>query len=219
MAVMKVVWVPDEGLNQVAELVTYKEKNLGQLLLDMEETLLKHEDPPGVGLAAPQVGVRLRIFLAVLSETKRQKNSSTPKLRGTGRKTEKGGIEVFINPRILKMSGSTETSKRQKELLEGCLSLPHYYGPVTRAQEVEIEYETIELSSIQHSESRSQNLKELVNKKKMVYKDFEARIMQHEMDHLDGRLFTSRLLEQGGKLFKEELEDGKQVFVPVEMEM
>ena len=66
MAVMKVVQAPNEVLNNLAKEVTFKESGLAKLLLDMEETLVKHTNPPGVGLAAPQVGVGLRIFLAKL---------------------------------------------------------------------------------------------------------------------------------------------------------
>ncbi len=205
MAVMKVVQAPAEVLNQVAKRVTFKEAGLKKLLLDMEETLLKHEDPPGVGLAAPQVGVSLRIFVARIGFSQ-MKDEDLP-----------GHVEVFINPEILKVSGDSSKSKEGRKTAEGCLSLKDYYGDVNRGTKVKIKYENVDLNQLR-SENSGVRIQNLVKEKEKIYEDLEARIMQHEMDHLEGRLFTMRVLEQGEELYRVEKDKkGREVFVPVEI--
>src|SRR3989344_4362976 len=177
MAVMKVVQAPNEVLNNLAKEVTFKESGLAKLLLDMEETLVKHTNPPGVGLAAPQVGVGLRIFLAKLGSLEMDKKgrhspvskhtSSSAEAEGLLSRGEldpyqegtRGRIEVFINPKILEVSG--DTSK-----------------------------ETVDLDKLRMQKSgvRIQNL---IEKREKIYMRLEARIMQHETDHLQGKLFTA----------------------------
>ena len=105
----------------------------------------------GVGLAAPQVGKNLQV--AVVEE-------------------EDGAVIELINPRIVQATGETID-------VEGCLSIPHVYGTVSRAQRILVHYydrdgDEMELEAY----------------------DFLARAIQHEIDHLQGILFTEKLIER-----------------------
>lgn len=151
----------------------------------MKKTLLGTTDPKGVGLAAPQVGKSLRIFLA--------------------KPTDKSEILVFINPEIIKINTDrkqigTDKNQRKSVLksvkiksaskkLEGCLSLPNIWGPVLRAQSLTLRYQLII------------NNRKLITKTR-TFSGFMATIIQHETDHLNGILFPKRVLEQKGTLYK-----------------
>ena len=117
--------------------------NLIKLLDDMKETL---KDAQGAGLAAPQVGKNIRVFIVA---------------------TEDGYYE-FINPKILGVSGSQYG-------LEGCLSVKGKWGDVKRPKKV-----TIEATD------------RYGKRFKVVARDFFARAVCHENDHLDGILYTDK---------------------------
>lgn len=107
MAVLPISLYPDACLLEKAHDVTEFDAELEQLVHDMIETM---DDAPGIGLAAPQVGVSKRLFVVDVSE-------------------ERNARRVFINPEILERSGTTQYE-------EGCLSIPFVYGEVTRAEKV-----------------------------------------------------------------------------------
>jgi len=139
----------------------------------MEEALIAHKDPEGVGLAAPQVGVNFSLFII------------------KAKKTEP--TQVFINPKIIELKYLSEekisdkSKKKKKNLkLEGCLSVPRIWSSIKRADSVLVEYQ--DLSG---------------NWKKEWFSGFKAQIIQHEMDHLQGILFTQRALEQKQKMYQE----------------
>ena len=92
-------------------------------------------------------------------------------------------IHVFINPHVV---DADEGTKKRKATLEGCLSIPEIWGHVMRPEKVKIAYR--DLQEKEHSD---------------WFTDFEAIVIQHELDHLDGILFTQRVLEQGRELYKE----------------
>lgn len=97
--------------------------------------------------------------------------------------------EVYINPKIIKSENFYKKTKKEKidEIpLEGCLSVPKIWGEVKRFNKVIVEY---------------QNLEGKILKKEFT--DLEAITAQHEIDHLNGIIFTMRVLEQNGKLFEE----------------
>ena len=132
-------------LRQKPKKVSQVDRTLQKLIDDMIETMKK---APGVGLAAPQVGVPLR--LAVLDVEDK--------------------ITVIVNPEIIKSSGEVE-------LDEGCLSVPGFWGRVNRAERVSVK-------------ALDRNGKEL------RIRDAEglfAQALQHEIDHLDGRLYVDRI--------------------------
>lgn len=168
---MKIVLVPEKVLLKKAKRVTSFGPKLIKTIEDMKKTLNACVDPVGVGLAAPQVGLSLRIFLM--------------------KPTTESPIGVFINPEIL----STNAVKPKKakaeesddsEPLEGCLSIPRIWGPINRATEVKVRWDDV------HGKSQEK-----------TFKGFEAAIVQHEVDHLNGILFTHRLAEQKAPIYEE----------------
>jgi len=143
----------------------------------MEKVLAAQNDPPGVGLAANQVRLDLSIFIIRL--------------------TEKSKTKVFINPTIISRSDPFKGSpkrvrpykrpSKKKVKLEGCLSIPRIWGPVKRAEKVLLKYQDI-----------------TGKKYEKWFSGFEAIIIQHEVDHLNGIVFTQRSVEQKGQLYREE---------------
>lgn len=115
---------------------------------------------------------------------------------------EKSEISVFINPEIVEKSdGLTNGVPERNNKLEGCLSVPGIWGMVKRHQSVKLHYQT-------------PNGK-LHTKK---FQGFLATIIQHEVDHLDGRLFSSRVLEQKGKFYQGRKDkEGKEVLEEIEI--
>ncbi|HET9946714.1 MAG TPA: peptide deformylase [Patescibacteria group bacterium] len=118
---MKIVQAPDSVLSSKAKPVEKIDKDIKKLLEDMEQTLLSAADPEGVGIAAPQVGKSLQIFLM-----KPEKDSP---------------VEAVINP-VLELLGTPhkKKSKNGGALLEGCLSLKDIWGTVLRYPKVKITY-------------------------------------------------------------------------------
>lgn len=116
---MPIITIPDPRLKKKSKLIKKVDKKILGFIDDLKETLVKSEDPPGVGISAPQVGKNWQIFLI---------------------RTE-DNIEVFINPKITKKSKKMVLGANKKEpRLEGCLSIPKIYGPVKRHQWLELEY-------------------------------------------------------------------------------
>lgn len=164
--VRKILKTNEPRLRQASKPVGLIDKKILNLIQDLKETLLVQKDPEGVGLAAPQIGKNLRIFVM----------------------KEKSDIKVVINPQVIKLNEREEKKSTKKDkIMEGCLSLPHYYGPLTRANKLRLKYKTAEGSQ-----------------KKEEYEGFAAQIIQHELDHLDGILFIDRLLEQKKSLYKQD---------------
>lgn len=197
---LKIVTAPNPILSSIAKPVPRVNASVIKIVEEMKKTLSATFDPEGVGLAAPQVGKSLRMFLA--------------------RPTDKSKIQVFINPKILKKtkashltidsdrrqllntSGNKE-SKRTK--LEGCLSLLNIWGEVKRDSEVTLQYQLITNNS------------KLITKTRR-FSGFLAAIIQHETDHLDGILFPKRVLEQKGRLYKSRKnEKGEDIFEEIEI--
>ncbi len=178
---LKIITVPNNILNQKAKPVKDFNNDIKKLIEEMKKTLLAQKDPPGVGLAAPQVGKSLALFIM--------------------KPTVKSPITIFINPKIIKISElNNKPSKSTKRIspndlnqeksnlvkLEGCLSIPKIWSPVKRAKKVLLQY---------------QNLTGAVVQK--WFTGFEAVIIQHEDDHLNGILFTQRAIEQKVPLYEE----------------
>lgn len=177
-----IVKVPNDVLTTPASVVIHFDKTLARLISDLKETLVTTKNPRGVGLAAPQIGVPLRVFVT--------------------RPHEKDPIRVFINPVITQISeGTTEGVPERENKLEGCLSIPTIWGRVKRATSLTLRYQD-EVGKV-HEER---------------LKGFLATIVQHETDHLDGTLFTHRVLTQKGKLYQTEKDDnGKEVLAEIDL--
>jgi len=177
---LKLVTTPNIILTGKAKPVAIIDKKIAGLVTEMIETLEAQTDPPGVGLAAPQIGVDLAIFII--------------------KPSFKAITEVFINPKIMKIemfkakpsfAKATDGRKnKDKVKLEGCLSIPRIWGPVKRADKVLLEYQNIS-----------------GEKQIRWFTGFKATIIQHEMDHLQGILFTQRSIEQNKNLYEEKGEE------------
>lgn len=165
--VRKVLKAGHSTLRETSKPVKKVDKEVKELIRDLKDTLVVQEDPEGVGLAAPQIGENLRIF--VMRHNKK--------------------LKTIINPEVLSKKEGKRKKKKKKNkkasTMEGCLSIPHYYGPIRRAESLELEY-----------------MNEKGEKVKEEFKGFPAQIVEHEIDHLDGVLFVDRLLEQKKPLFK-----------------
>ena len=98
---------------------------------------------------------------------------------------------LVINPQIIDHSPEKTyfflADEHHHPFLEGCLSIPHTYGQVKRWPAINVVFQN-----------------ENGKKKKMSLKNFDAIVFQHEYDHLEGILFTQRIIEQGGKIIHEE---------------
>ncbi|HEY6356776.1 MAG TPA: peptide deformylase [Vicinamibacterales bacterium] len=136
-------------LHRPAQPVDAFDAALGQLIDDMIDTMYA---APGVGLAAPQVGVPLRVCVIDLSVGKRG-----------------GELLTLVNPEFISREGMQLEE-------EGCLSLPGFTATVPRPAEVAVQ------AADRHGEVR------LIHANGLL-----ARALQHELDHLDGRLFLDRL--------------------------
>jgi len=160
---MKILTVPNKTLNEKSDPVEKFDKKLVSTLREMEATLDATFDPKGVGLSAPQIGIRKRFFIM--------------------RPTEKDKLQIFINPEITLAKNIKK--KGEKKLLEGCLSIPNIWGNVARPNHIRLKFYTTEG-------------KEMTD----TFDDFIAAVIQHEIDHLDGILFTQRVMEQGEQLYR-----------------
>ena len=162
--IRKIVQATDPQLRMLSKSVKKVDKKTQKIARDLVDTLVAQKDPEGVGLAASQIGIKMRMFAMEY----------------------KGGYKVIINPKILYISKIVKP-KKQKEngVMEGCLSIPNYYGPIKRASRLKLKYIDVE------------------GKEKLEdFQYFPAQIVQHEMDHLDGVLFIDKLLEQKKSLYK-----------------
>ena len=142
---------PDPRLKKLAEPVSDLSDQLRALSDDMLETMY---DAPGIGLAAPQIGILQRLI--VMDCVKQPEEAPRPL--------------VMFNPEIV--SSSDETTVYE----EGCLSLPEQFADVTRPAEVEVRW--MDVNGAEQSE---------------VFTGLWATCVQHEIDHLDGKLFIDYL--------------------------
>ncbi|MDO8269390.1 MAG: peptide deformylase, partial [Candidatus Levybacteria bacterium] len=170
---------PNKVLLDTAKPVVKFDKKLKEILKAMEETLRATKDPIGVGLAAPQVGLSMRIFQMKPTLKSPVTSYINPVIDSTSSEQE---IPHFTNSENVEEK-KPESSKNK--LLEGCLSIPDIWGNVTRKKEVTLSWQD-----------------ENENHFKQTFTGFPAIIVQHEVDHLNGILFTKHVMSQGEKLFK-----------------
>jgi peptide deformylase len=144
-------------LRKIAPDIPEDYEGLDQFIEDLFDTMHASD---GVGLAAPQVGKSLRIF--VVDTSPMAENNDEPGLKDFRR--------VFINPLIVEQWGDPWSFE------EGCLSLPNIREEVSRPESLRIEY---------YDENWNFHEEE--------YHGIRARVIQHEYDHLDGKLFTDKI--------------------------
>ena len=147
MAKLPILLYPDRRLHTVAKPVAQVDEKIRQLIKDMAETMYA---APGVGLAATQVDVHLRIIIVDISPTRDE-------------------LHAFINPELLESSGETE-------LDEGCLSVPGIYEKLKRAQHIRVRALGADGEPFA-----------------LAAEGLQAVCIQHEMDHLDGKVFVEKL--------------------------
>lgn len=178
MGIMEILTYPNPRLREVSKPVEVFDSKLKKLTEDMIETMY---DAHGIGLAAPQVGILQRV---VVIDT-RPKNDEGRRYDNE----EMGELEkkvtqplILINPQIVSGVGATTFD-------EGCLSVPSFYETVERKQVIEVE--TYDLSG-----------------KKYTFKTdgLLAICIQHELDHLEGKLFIDRISFLKSKKIKNEIQ-------------
>lgn len=147
MPLRPILRFPDPRLKKIAAPVTKIDDSIRRLAGDLAETMY---EAPGIGLAATQVDVHLRVIAIDASETRDQ-------------------LLVIINPELVESDGVQVGE-------EGCLSVPGIYDKVERAERVVVRY--LDLDG---------------NKKSISADGLLAVCLQHEMDHLDGRVFVEHL--------------------------
>ncbi|MGB2890250.1 MAG: peptide deformylase [Candidatus Acidiferrales bacterium] len=164
---LKIGQAGEPVLRQVTRALTAREivsAEIQGLIVQMRETM---HDAPGVGLAAPQVGFSLQ--LAVI-EDKEEYLKDIPREQLEERERRPIPFQVIINPRIEVMTDATV------EFFEGCLSLAGFSALVPRARSVRVEC-----------------LDERGQRKLIEASGWYARILQHEIDHLGGKLYIDRM--------------------------
>jgi len=147
MAIRDIINYPDPRLHKVAKPVKTVDADIRRLVDDMAETMYA---APGIGLAATQVDVHLRVIVIDISE-------------------DRSDLKVFINPEIIERRGEGERE-------EGCLSVPGVYDKVRRA-------EWVRVRALDHNGNRFE----------LETGDLLAICIQHEMDHLEGKVFVEYL--------------------------
>jgi peptide deformylase len=157
----------DPVLRKVARDITKDELDLPQLVADMYETMHNAE---GIGLAAPQIGLDIRVFVVDGS--------------GTNEEELKDFKEVFINPVILQEEGAPWGYE------EGCLSIPNIREEVKRPAKLLISY--LDLDWVP---------------REAEFSGLRARVVQHEYDHLQGKLFIDHLSPLRRRLLNGKLND------------
>ncbi len=146
MAIREILKKGDPVLTKKAHNVTIFDEKLHTLLDDMKETL---KNAPGVGLAAPQIGILRRVVVL---------------------ETVEGELIELVNPQIISSAGEIED-------IEGCLSIPNVWGIVKRPETVTV---------------RSQD--RFGQPAERIADGYNARIFCHELDHLEGVLFTQKVI-------------------------
>lgn len=162
-----IVVLPEKVLKKTAEEVPVRDisgARIQHLIADMRETLSHAAD--GVGLAAPQVGVSARVFL--VSE-EAQHIGRGGEQESPAKPPRAWQYAVFINPVLEKQSRQKET------VFEGCLSVPGKFGEVARSEKVFLRWVD------EHGKKHARG-----------FAGFFARVIQHELDHLNGFLISDR---------------------------
>ncbi len=144
MALRNIVLEGDPILRKRCRPVDQVNDRIRMILDDMVETMREYH---GVGLAAPQIGMMRRMFVA---------------------EPEEGRVYCFVNPELVEVRGSQTGD-------EGCLSVPGYQGTVERPEKIRI-----------------RGLDREGNQQEYEFKGFDAVVMTHELDHLEGILYTDK---------------------------
>jgi len=174
--ILPIIGYGDPVLRKVGEEISKDHPNLKEVIANMYETMY---NAYGVGLAAPQVGLAIRLFIVDCEPF-----SDSDDLSKEEAEQLKGFKKTFINAKILKEEGE------EWGFNEGCLSIPEVREDVFRHEQITIEY-----------------FDEDFNKKTEVYDGLIARVIQHEYDHIEGILFTDRISSLKKRLISKKLQN------------
>lgn len=169
-------------LKKMGEDITPDYPELAQLIANMWETMYHAE---GVGLAAPQIGLAIRLFVI-----------DTIQMKSSQEKGDTGIKQVFINAHKITESGEPWPYE------EGCLSIPDIRGDVDRPAHVHLRWQ--DENFVQHE---------------ATFSGINARVIQHEYDHIDGILFTEHLSPLKKRLIQRRLESIRKGMVRADYKM
>lgn len=170
-----ILTVPHDILRKKSENIIFDHETRLKII-EMIDTVKNAKNPEGVGLSFPQIGYNLRGFVTYLEHK----------------------VRLYLNPTILDQDEKLSLGGTpDRPTLEGCLSIPHLYGPVKRSKKIKI-----------------QAYDEFGNEFVKVLSSFPARVFLHEYDHLDGILFTDYTLKDKLPLYF--LDQEKDQFVEIE---
>jgi peptide deformylase len=172
--ILPIVAYGDTVLRKKGKDITKDYPNLGELVNTMYETMYS---AMGVGLAAPQIGLPIRLFIVDTEPFSEDEALSTEEQNFL-----KDFKQTFINPKIIKEDGD------EWAFTEGCLSIPDIREDVFRQPKITIEF-----------------YDELFEKHTKEYKGLAARVIQHEYDHIEGILFTDKISSLKKRLIKSKL--------------
>lgn len=186
--VLPIIAFGDPVLRKIGEDIDKDYPNLKELIANMKDTM---KNARGVGLAAPQIGKAIRLFLVDTRPFSEDDELS---------KEEQAFLanynKVFINAQIIEETG------KEWVFSEGCLSIPNINEDVFRQETVTIEY--YDENFKKHTETVG---------------GLAARVIQHEYDHIEGKLFTDKLSSLKKRLIKKKLENISKGKVDVEYRM
>jgi len=174
--ILPVIAYGDPVLRKIGVEIDKDYPNLEELINNMRETM---ENAQGVGLAAPQIGKAIRLFIINTSPF-----AESDELEEEEKAYLKEFNRVFINAKILKEDGEEWTFS------EGCLSIPNINEDVTRNETISVEY-----------------VDENFKKQKETIEGLAARVFQHEYDHIEGVLFTDKISSLKKRLLKKRLDN------------
>jgi peptide deformylase len=186
--ILPIVAYGDPVLKKKAKDISKDYPKLDQLIDNMWDTMY---NAYGVGLAAPQIGLPIRMFMidpAPFAEDDEMDEAE--------KETLKDLRKVFINPQIIEETGE------EWAFSEGCLSIPEVREDVFRKPDITIEY-----------------LDENFEKHTETYSGLAARVIQHEYDHIEGILFTDKLSSLKKRLIKSKLANISKGKIDVEYKM
>ncbi len=172
--ILPIVSYGSSVLKKTAKEITSDYPNLGELIANMWETMYAAN---GVGLAAPQIGLSIRVFVIDASPFADEENMSVKEIE-----TINTFKKVFINPKIISEEGNLW------DFNEGCLSIPDIREDVSRKEEIVINF-----------------FDENFEPQKLKLNGLTARVVQHEFDHIEGVLFTDHLSSLKKRLIKNRL--------------
>ncbi len=163
MTLREIIKIPDAKLRELSKPVEQVNNDILKLLDDMAETMY---DAPGIGLAAIQIGEPVRVLVVDCEQRSKNEEEGNEPDRDEAPKEEERNPIFLINPEIVSVSEMPSTYE------EGCLSIPDYYADVDRPASCVVEY-----------------LDRSGTKQVLEAEGLLSTCLQHEIDHLDGKLF------------------------------